>query len=269
MLLPNGGMDIYYVGESTDRDLLVMSALPIPFLRQVERQWTVVWDDHLALIRQWRRRLSASHGIPVRKELKGSKLLSGRGRYLKGKHQLQRPAAMSAYRAALADTGFLQGGGIITVVGEPGSSLYGHGRLEAVLYALLQRMRTACERQERLGLVFFDEGHGEYRKLYRKARVFLPTGSDRGDWGGGQPTRNVPLSNFTKDANIKESEHSYFIQLADLVSSAALLMVRGERGLLEPWQAGLRAETLYQSLPGDALNRNASRSDPLGVVRLK
>jgi hypothetical protein len=70
-------------------------------------------------------------------------------------------------------------------------------------------------RAERIGLVFFDEGHGEYRTLYRRARVFLSTGSERGDWGAGKGTKNLPLplDNFTKDANTKESEHCFFIQL--------------------------------------------------------
>jgi len=72
--------------------------------------------------------------------------------------------------------------------------------LEVLLYALLQRMRTACNRSRRNGIVFFDEGHGEYRKLYRRARVFLPTGSMFGGWRGGAQTQNMPLDNFTKDS---------------------------------------------------------------------
>lgn len=266
--LPAGGIDIFYIDESTDRELLVMSAVTIPFLRLIEGTWNVVWEDHLNDIREWRRRLSRDHGIPVRKELKGGKLASGRGRYLLGQHQLQRPAAATAYVAALADTAWLPSRSIITAAGTPNATLYGHGRLEAVLYALLQRMRTACEKSHRLGMVFLDEGHGEYRQLYRKARVYLPTGSRTGDWGGGVTTRNLPLDNFVKDANIKESEHSLFIQLADLLSYAALLKLRGERSTLTDWQHELELGRLYDVVSVQALNTFASRTDPQGLVRL-
>ncbi len=268
MRLPSGGIDIFYVDESTDANVLVMSAVAIPFIREVEGTWTVVWEDHLSNIREWRKRLSATHRIPVRKELKAAKLSSGRGRYYLGKHQLQRPAAARAYRNAMSDLAWLPGTSIITVVGTPKSNLYGHTRLEAALYALLQRMRTACAKTNRLGMVFFDEGHGEYRKLYRKARVYLPTGSDQGDWGQGNKSKNIPLDNFVKDANIKQSQHSLFIQLADLVSFAGLAKIRGELKLLAPWQSALDLETLYDAIPVAKLNHYASRKDPLGIVRL-
>lgn len=268
MRLTEGGMDIYYVDESTDRDFMVMSAVRVPFMRLVEGTWTVVWEDHFKNIRDWRRRLRLAHDIPVDKELKGGKLLSGRGRYLRGKHQLQPHVAAQAYRASLADIGFLAPRSIITVAGQVGCSLYGHGRLEAVLFAMLQRMRTAGVKNKCLGMVFFDEGHGEYRKLYRKARVYLPTGSSKGDWGSGTATKNLPLDNFVKDANIKESEHSWFTQLSDLLSFACLLKLREERGSLLPWQAALGASTLYDAVPTTVLNIFASTSDPQGIVRL-
>jgi len=268
MRLENGGIDIFYVDESMDRDTFAMSAVPIPFLREVEGTWTIVWEDHFENVRDWRRRAKTAHGLPVRKELKGSKLAGGRGRFKHGKHQFPRAQAAGVLRSMLADLGFLQPAGIITVVGDRGSNLYGHGRLEALLFALLQRMRTACERTNRRGLVFFDEGHGEYRKLYRKARVFLPTGSSQGGWPSGRFTQNLPLDNFTKDANIKQSQHCFFTQLADLVAYAAFLKVKGERNQLEPWQGALGLGALYDAIPQAALNTNASRRDPQGIVRL-
>lgn len=267
--LPSGGIDIYYVDESTDRDFMVMSAIGIPFMRQVAGEWTVVWEDHFREAHQWRRWLSKEHGIPLAKELKGSKLLSGRGRYLRGKHQIQPSVAIQVYRQMLYYLDFLPERSIISVVGQPSSTLYGHGRLEAVLYALLQRMRTACAKTHRLGMVFFDEGHGEYRKLYRKARVFLPTGSNQGGWGDGKRSKSLPLANFIKDANVKESEHSFYTQLADIVSFACLLKIRGEQTKLTPWQAAVNAETLYDEIPAAALNDRASTTDPQGIVRLK
>lgn len=266
--LLNGGMDVFYIDESMDQHAFVMTAVAVPFIRLVEGTWTIVWEDQFANVRDWRRRARVRHAIPVRKELKGSKLASGRGRFNQGKHQLPRARAARAYRALLADLDFLPDLSIITVVGTSGSNLYGHKKLEALLYALLQRMRTACDKTSRRGLVFFDEGHGEYRKLYRKARVFLPTGSSLGGWAPGQPSRNLPLDNFTKDANIKQSEHSFFIQVADIVGHAAFLKIKGEQGSLSNWQVTHQLGSLYDAVPTRVLNTKASRRDPQGIVRL-
>lgn len=268
MRLEQGGIDVYYVDESMDQDTFVMSALPVPFLRLTDGTWTLVWEDHFHNVRDWRRRIKAAHGLPVRNELKGSKLASGRGRFKHGKHQFTRGEAAIVLNSMLADLTFLQPSGIITVIGTRSSNLYGHSRLEALLFAMLQRMRTACNRSKRSGLIFFDEGHGEYRKLYRKARVYLPTGSSQGLWPTGTMTRNMPLDNFTKDANFKQSQHCFFTQLADVISYAAFLKVKAEAGRLEPWQLALSLGDLYDAIPISVLNTSASRRDPKGIVRL-
>lgn len=269
MKLEPGGIDIWYIDESTDPDFFAMSAISVPFLRQYDGTWTLAWEDHFKNIREWRRELRRQHGIPVAKELKGTKLVAGRGRYATGKHQLSPMAGVAAYRWALLNIGFLQPASIISVCGRKSSQLYGHSRLEAVLYALLQRMRTAMEKAHRNAFVFFDEGHGEYRTLYRKAQVFLPTGSNLGDWGGGQTAKNLPLAMFTKDANIKQSDHCFVTQLADLLSFAVLAKVRHENGKLPVPQHSLSTHTLYDSVPASVLNLKAATEDPLrGIKRL-
>jgi hypothetical protein len=267
MRLQPGGIDVYYVDESMDGSALAIAAIAIPFLRLVDSTWTLVWEDQFQNIRDWRRRASVANAIPVAKELKGEKLLSGRGRYKNGKNQFTRTEAAAVYRALLSDTAFLPDLSITTVVGTPASFLFGHRSLEALVIALFQRLRRTSVDQNRNGMVFFDQGHGEYRRLYRKSRVYLPTGSRRQDWGQGKATINLPLDNFTKDANIKESEHSFFIQLADLVTHAAFLKLKGEKGCLTPWQAATGAQTLYDAIPLRVLNTKAS-GDPHGIVRL-
>jgi len=267
MRLEIGGMDVYYVDESMDGSALAITALAIPFLRLVDSTWTLVWEDQFSNIRDWRRRARLTSRIPVAKELKGEKLHSGRGRYKDGKHQLTHTEAASAYRALLSDTGFLPDLCLTTVVGTPASFLFGHRSLEALVVALFQRIRRTSVDQNRNGMIFFDQGHGEYRKLYRKSRVYLPTGSRQRDWGQGQLTINLPLDNFTKDANIKESEHSFFIQLADLISHAAFLKLKGEQVRLTAWQAATGPSTFYDAIPLRVLNTRAS-GDPQGMVRL-
>jgi hypothetical protein len=267
MQLPAGGLDVWYVDESIDPDVIAMSAIAVPFLRQVDGTWTITWEDQLKNLRDWRRGLSAAHGIPTTKELKASKLVGGRGRYDRGVNQLKPVAAVTAYRWGLANLTFLQPASIISVVAKPHANLYGHTRLTAVLYALLQRMRTATNKLGRVGMVFFDEGHGEYRTLYRKARTNLPTGSALGGWSSGS-TKNLPLANFVKDANFKQSHDCHFTQVADLLSFAVRSKIRGELGLLGQSQQELDVRSLYDVVPLTVLNTRASTTDRQGIVRL-
>lgn len=90
MRLLSGGVDVFYVDESMDREVFAMTAVAVPFLRLVDREWTFVWEREFARAREWRRELSRVHGIPVRKELKGSKLAAGRGNYARGGRQFDR-----------------------------------------------------------------------------------------------------------------------------------------------------------------------------------
>lgn len=82
---------------------------------------------------------------------------------------------------------------VITVVGQRGYQMYGHDRLERVMYAFFQRMRNQCVARSVNAMTFFDQGHPEYRRLYRRARINLPTGSMF-----RLATRNLPLDMFVK-----------------------------------------------------------------------
>ncbi len=86
-------------------------------------------------------------------------------------------------------------------------------------------------------MTFFDQGHQEYRQLYRMAQVHLPTGSMLGSWGA-KATKNMPLDMFVKDANEKNSKYCFFTQVADIIAYAAFLKIKGERNELADWQAG-------------------------------
>lgn len=268
MELGSGGIDIFYIDESMDSDVFAMSAVAIPFLRNVEGTWTIVWNDHHTKIQDWRKRAKRHLRIPATKELKGSILSAGRSRYKDGKHQFSLEEANYAYRRLLHSLNFLPNASIISVSGTRSSNLYGHTKLEALLYALLQRMQKACSVNDRAGLVFFDEGHGEYRTLYRKAQVYLPTGSSLGGWEAGEFSKNVPLDNFTKDGNTKDSRYSNYIQLADLICYSAFLKRKAEISTLTPRQERFNLGSLYDSIPMQVLNTKANMKDLQGFVRL-
>jgi hypothetical protein len=270
MLLCQGGLDIFYVDESHDRNHYVVTSVRIPFLRNVEGNWQIVWPDFLAGAKAWRRAIRDELEIPTSKELHGVKFASARGRYIKGKHSLNRRQAARAYETVLRAASFMPPRSVMSAVASRGTVLYGHDRLEKAAYALFQRMRSMCASNRTNGIVFFDEGHGEYRRLYRKAQVFLLTGSARGGWEGGQQSKNMPLDMFTKDANEKRSKHCYFTQIADLVAYAAFLKIKGENHALTQWQQDMDLGRLYDHLPRDRVNTMASHWAPRdGIARLR
>lgn len=251
---------MFYIDESHDRTLYAVTAVAVPFMRNVESLWQITWPDRLAAAKAWRRRVAEQFKIPVSKELHATKLVSGRGNYLYGTRQLRKEAAAPVFRGILASVDFIPPESIITVVGTRGRSMYGHERLERVMYALFQRMRRQCEGRKVNAMAFFDEGHPEYRALYRKAMVHLPTGSR---FGGD---RNLPLDMFVKDGNEKNSKHCLFTQLADMIAYAALAKVRHERGELAPEQEAIGLHTLHDGLPQVLKNLRAGGAD--GIVRI-
>ena len=128
------------------------------------------------------------------------------------------------------------------------------------MYALFQRMRMQCRNRSTNGMAFFDQGHPEYRSLFRKAQVYLPTGKKG---GGGQENR--PLDMFVEDANEKDSKFCQFTQVADLIAYAALMKMRAEYNRTEK----VGPEELYGALPTQILNTFVSQTGPRdAIVRL-
>jgi hypothetical protein len=180
MFLARNGIDVFYVDESGDRRIFVVTSVTIPFLRLQDDRWAFEWDDYLDAYRDFRRELSKTHGVPLRKELHTQKLVSGRGRYRKGRpggNRFGKTAAAGVYLWTLRHLDFLPPRSVMSVVADDRSNLYGRTRLQACLYALFQRMQRACHSRGTNGLTFFDHGHGENLRIYRMARRYLPTGS--------------------------------------------------------------------------------------------
>lgn len=259
MKMLRNGIDIFYIDESHDRHVYVVTAIAIPFLRPSEEGPEITWPEQFQAFKAWRKDVATGLSIPTKKELHGVKLAAGRGNFLKGKFNFHRPQAARVYRALLSSLDFIPPASVMSVSADRGKSLYGNERLEAALYALFQRMRTQCEKRKVNAMVFFDQGHPEYRKLYRQAQVFLSTGSSMGGWESGKSTKNLPLSMFVKDGNEKNSSLCHFTQVADLIAYAAFLKRKGEEGELTHWQLESSLGTLYDELPKNILNTQVQR----------
>jgi hypothetical protein len=87
MLLRPGGLDIFYIDESHDSKLYAVTAIAVPFLRNVDGSWRIVWPDQLLAAQTWRKRIS--------KELKNS--FNGLGKSLKSASPLPESSFRTRY----------------------------------------------------------------------------------------------------------------------------------------------------------------------------
>jgi hypothetical protein len=257
MDLALNGVDVFYIDESERHPLSVTTSLRIPFLRPKQNGWEFVWEYFLADATAWRRELSRNHFIRFREELHGYKILKHQGQYRKNWRNLSPVEATSLYRDAFKTLTWLPERSIMTTFATDASNLMGYQGIAACLFGLFQRVQNDCGSRHVNGMIFFDEGHSSYILLYRMAQRYLPTGSKFGGWGD-KKTRNLPLSMFPKDANIKISELSYFMQIADMICYAARLKLEHERGALAAKRVARGHQSLYDDIPRDRLNTAAT-----------
>lgn len=226
------------------------------------------WQGYFEGARSWRRMLKEKYNIPISKELKGSKLATGRNRYDGGKRPLFGARAWNAYWDALQALSFLPDRSVFSVYATRNANLYGRRKLDAALYAAFQRIERQNQAARQRSIIFFDEGHGEYRSLFRKACVHLPTGSRLGRWDTGQHSRNIPMITTIEDANFKDSKTSHFIQIADMVAYATLLKARHEGSGLSEREHRNQLHRMHDAIPRNVLNTRVKTGGSDGIVRL-
>lgn len=265
-LSPNG-IDVFYnIDESERYPLAVASAVRIPFLRpKQDGGWEFVWDRYLGDAAKWRRELSKMHSIRFREELHGYKILKHQGLYHKTWRNLSPVESLGLYRDAFRTLTWLPEKAITSTYTTEKSKLMGHEGIAACLFGLFQRMRNHCTHTNVNGMAFFDEGHTSYIRLYRMAQKYLPTGSKFGGWQNGK-TKNMPLSMFPKDGNMKISDLSYFTQVVDLVSYAVRLKLEQEANKLAAKRVARGHHTVYDSIPKAQLNTSATFKRPDAIV---
>ena len=266
MELRRNGIDLYYIDESEFYPISVVSAVRVPFLKPNPTGWDFVWQDHLDYATRWRKNLSTNHDIRARAEIHTSQLLATKGLYKKGRTNLSWREACSLVADAVKTVDFLPPHSITTAYATADGSLMGHKGIKAALFALFQRIRKQCGSHTN-GLLFFDDGHPEYIHYYRAATKYLPTGSSRGGWDSGA-TKNLPLDMFPKDANMKASDKSLFLQIADLAVVTARLKIQQERGELNAKRVKRGHHLLFDEFAPHACNVAASGKRADGIVAI-
>lgn len=265
MELRPGGIDVFYLDESGADGWHIITAIRVPFIRQTDGRWIIEWGNYLDQAKDWRRKLSAKHSIFFNKEIHATKFLMCKDLYHRSGRNLDPAEAFAAYTNAMETLSFLPSASVMTVAAKDRSNLFTWKGIEAAFMALMQRLRSHCDEglEKRNAMLFFDDGHDEYVKWFRRACVHLPTGSSIGG------TRNLPLSMFTKDGNFKKSHFSYFIQIADLISYSALQKMRFETGILNAKRVQRGHHRLYDTLPKHTVNFAVTRARTDGIVVLQ
>ena len=189
----------------------------------------------------------------IRKELHATELVGGRGNL--GPSVVTKFRRSQILREALQVTADLPGVSIINVC-------CAKSRESVAFERLLNRINTAMNKIDSHAIVVSDRGkEKEYTRLARKMSVFNPIPSRIGAWESGSATKNIPLDRIVDDLIFKDSKSSHFVQLADL---CAYSLLRKENPIESKNRYGIH-KAFEILIP--VLNKQASRSDPLGIVR--
>jgi hypothetical protein len=238
-------MHLIYIDDSRDEKLCVFSALAIP----VDQ-----WHPTFQKIRDFRRELRRAYGIYVYKELHAWKFVSGRGRpsdqiITKG----QRAAIFKRALEVIAD---LPGARLFNAV-------FPKDQDERAFERMLNRVNRTLQAWGSYAVLVCDRGKEvAYTRLVRKMYVFNPIPSQYGLWSDtGESWENIPLDRIVEDPFFKDSEQSYFVQLADF---SAYALLRRERPIPSKTRYGL--DTAFDIL-APILVRETSRKDPEGIIR--
>ena len=116
-------------------------------------------------------------------------------------------------------------------------------------------------------MIISDTGkEAAYTKLARKIHVYNPIPSNQGTWADtGDHTRNIPIDRVVEDPFFKDSQQSYFIQIADFCAYALLRQERPTARIKK-----YRLDSAFQRLE-PIIVKEASRSDPagMGIIRVR
>ncbi len=134
---------------------------------------------------------------------------------------------------------------------------------QASLDRLLNRINTSVTSANRHAFLIFDEGKEEMiARLYGRLKVRNHVPSRYDLWEDGEKTRNIPIEHVIGGPAFRSSKDDYLLQMADFIAHA--LLKQQEEPVPRVENHGI-AEAF--SILDVALNRQASRRDPQGVVR--
>jgi hypothetical protein len=201
-------MHFIYIDDSTDRPLHVFSALCVPCDR---------WNDVFGMLKQWRKHLRDTHGIPLNYELHAQEFVSGRGSGQSLQH-LTRHKRAQIFHTTMKVTNWLNvaDATLFNVCNADDDQFRAFEKL-------LNRINRTMQARDSHAHLICDEGkENQYVRLVRKMKVHNHIPSKYGSWDDGGKTKNLPIERIIEDPHFKKSENSYFIQHVDFTAFALL-----------------------------------------------
>jgi Protein of unknown function (DUF3800) len=239
-------MQIIYIDDSRDEKLCVFSALAIPASK---------WADALDQLKTYRRSLRGSDGIYIYKEFHATDFVAGRGRLADRTVTKFRRSQIFAETLEIAAS--LPGARLFNAVGPAKAD-------ERTFEYLLNRVQRAMEGWHAGAVLVCAAGkEAAYTRLRRRMGVHNPIPSRYGFWPeSGKATKNIPLSRVVEDVFFKDSQQSYFVQVADF---CAFSLLRREHPI--PSRSKYGVDRAFDVLD-PILVKRASGQDPLGIIRV-
>lgn len=251
-----------YVDESGDCGIMnsptryfVLTGLVVHELR---------WKAYLDTFVGFRRRMKQQFGIRLREEIHAGDFISRPGALVRIKRN-DRLALLRVFTDQLAS--MLDFSEINVVVDKEGKAPQ-YDVFEAAWKALIQRFENTLARRnfsgpqnpDERGMLFPDDTDRKKLTLVlRKMRRYNPI-PNSSEYGLG--SRNILMANVIEDPNFRDSEHSYFIQAADL---AAFLLYQH---LAPSAYMKKKSGQNYFLRLDPILCKVASSSNPYGIVYL-
>lgn len=194
-------MHFIYIDDSGDEATRAYAALAVP---------EVEWKSNLALIKDYRRSMKAKYGIFVTVELHATDFVGGRGRI--GARMVPKGLRCQIFKDTLTFISTLPGMRIFNAMGKKDS--------EALIFErLMTRINNTMKTWGSNAVIIHDEGK-DYTSLVRRMSIYNPIQSKYGGWPDGNLYKNIPLKQILEDIIFRDSEDSYFVQLADFAAYA-------------------------------------------------
>jgi Protein of unknown function (DUF3800) len=255
-------MYMMYVDESGDIGLVnsptpyfVLCGLVVHELR---------WRQYLDELIDFRRQIKANFGLKLREEIHASVLINKPGILARiPKHQ-----RLEILRKVADTISNMPDFSLISVVVDKTKKRAGYDVFEKACQALIQRFENTIanhnfagpKNADDKGMLFPDRTDDKkLMQLLRKMRNFNPI-PNQVHLGAGY--RNLTLRAVIEDANFRDSEHSYFIQMVDVIAYLLFQSLRPSS-----YMKSESAQNYFSRLTPICC-KVASPHDPLGIVRL-
>lgn len=255
-------MYLIYVDESGDPGIsgspsnyYVLSGLVVHELR---------WQSYLEQLIQFRGRMQRAFGLRVREEIHASAMITRPGPLVR----IPRNDRLTILRALANELASMSELNVINVVVDKAGKRPDYDAFIFAWTAMLQRFENTISARnfpgpanpDERGMVFPDNtDNKKVTQLLRQMRRYNPVPHQQ-RFGIGY--RNLMISHLIEDPSYRESDHSYFVQAADLI--AYLLLQKRDPNSYMKKKSGHN----YFDRLDPILCKVASSSDPQGIVEL-